>query len=476
MSTDPSLAAQPIADAVTRPGESIVNVPPRGRAGWLSLAGLGVAYVIAGLYAVWNYGIAAGGWGGMLAAVAIVAVLYFCLIFSLAELATIVPTAGGGYGFARRALGPLAGYVVGIVFLVEYTVVLGVLAVFFGAYFRELTGIGGTGITLALYAAALGLHIVKSEESLSVTFVLALIAAAGLAVFVLAASPSFSVRHLLDLPVQPVAGASALLPFGVGGLWRAMPYATAMFLGIEGIPFAAEEARDPKRDLPRGMIAAILALFVISLSILVVGPGSAGAARFAASPDPIAATLAHTPATAGWVRGLVSLAGLTSIAGAFFAVMFAASRQLFALARAGYLPRFLAKTHRGRSPYAALLAIAAIALPLSLVGDASRLVVISFACAALAYLLLTASHIALRLREPALPRPFATPGGAITSGIAFALSFIVLAVSLSLDVHETLTAGAIVAAFVAYFWLYSRHHVDPDAPEEAGLDRSTPHP
>ena len=473
---DPSLAAPTIAAAVTHPGESIENVTPHGRAGWLSLAGLGVAYVIAGLYAVWNYGIGAGGWGGMLAAVAIVAVLYFCLIFSLAELATIVPTAGGGYGFARRALGPLAGYVVGVVFLVEYTVVLGVLAVFFGAYFRELTGVGGTGVTLALYVAALGLHIAKSDESLTVTFVLALIATAGLAVFVLAAAPSFSARHLLDLPVQPVAGASALLPYGVKGIWLAMPYATAMFLGVEGIPFAAEEARNPKRDLPRGMIAAILVLLLISLSILVVGPGSAGATRFAASPDPIAATLAQSSATPGWIHGFVSIAGLTSIAGAFFAVMFAASRQLFALARAGYLPRFLATTHRGRTPYAALLAIGAIALPLSLFGDAARLVVISFASAALAYLLLTASHITLRLREPALPRPFTTPGGAITAGTAFALSFIVLGVSLSLDVHETLIAGAVVACFIGYFWLYSRHHVDSAAPEEAGLDRSSHHP
>ena len=466
--TDPAVA--------TFLGASSAASRSRGRAGWLSLTGLGIAYVIAGLYAVWNYGIGAGGWGGMLAAVAIVALLYFCLIFSLAELATIVPTAGGGYGFARRALGPLAGYTVGIVFLVEYTIVLGVLAVFFGAYCRELTGTDGIAVTLALYAAALGIHLVKPDESLTVTFVLALIAALGLGSFVLAAAPSFSARNLIDVPVDRIVGASALLPHGWRGIWLAMPYATAMFLGIEGIPFAAEEARDPRRDLPRGMIAAIIVLFTISLAILIVGPGAAGAARFAASPDPIAATLSRTPATTGWIHGFVSLAGLTSIAGAFFAVMFAASRQLFALARAGYLPRVLARTHRGRAPYAALFTICAIALPLSLFGDAARLVVISFASAALAYLLLMASHIALRIREPHLIRPFATPGGRLTSGIAFVLSFVVLGVSLSLDRRETGVAGAIVAAFIGYFWLYSRHHIDPTAPEELGLDRSSHHP
>ncbi len=475
MTIEPSVLRSTAHPETSRVASSVM-APHRGRAGWRSLAGLGVAYVIAGLYAVWNYGIGAGGWGGMLAAVAIAALLYFCLIFSLAELATLVPTAGGGYGFARRALGPLAGYVVGVVFLVEYTVVLGALAVFFGAYCQALTGIGGLRVTLALYAVTLAIHIAKADESLAVTFVLALIAATGLAVFVATAIPAFSVDRLLDLPVAPIPGASALLPHGIQGIWLAMPYATAMFLGVEGVPFAAEEARDPRRDLPRGMIAAILVLFVISLAILVVGPGSAGAARFAASPDPIAATLAQVAPGARWIHGFVSLAGLTSIAGAFFAVMFAASRQAFALGRAGYLPRVLARTRRGGAPAVALLAIGAAALPMSLFGDAAHLVVISFASAALAYLLLMASHITLRLREPRLARPFVTPGGAVTAGIAFALSFVVLAVSVSLDARETLVAGAIIAAFIGYFWLYSRHHVDTAAPEEAGLDPSHHHP
>ena len=86
----------------------------RGAAGWLLLVGLGVAYVISGDYAGWNFGLKTGGWGGLLVASALMATMYTCMCFALAELATLAPTAGGGYGFARRAFGPWGGFLCGL--------------------------------------------------------------------------------------------------------------------------------------------------------------------------------------------------------------------------------------------------------------------------------------------------------------------------------------------------------------------------
>ena len=77
----------------------------QGAAGWVLLAGLGVAYVISGDFAGWNFGLAEGGWGGMLIATVLMATMYTCMVFSLAELSSTISTAGGGYGFGRRALG-----------------------------------------------------------------------------------------------------------------------------------------------------------------------------------------------------------------------------------------------------------------------------------------------------------------------------------------------------------------------------------
>lgn len=77
----------------------------KGAAGWVLLVGLGVAYVISGDYAGWNFGLAQGGWGGLFIATLLMATMYLCMCFSLAELSSMVPTAGGGYGFARTAFG-----------------------------------------------------------------------------------------------------------------------------------------------------------------------------------------------------------------------------------------------------------------------------------------------------------------------------------------------------------------------------------
>src|SRR5215204_2584102 len=92
----------------------------QGAAGWVLLAGLGVAYVISGDFAGWNFGLAEGGRGGMLIAVALMATMYTCMVFSLAELASTISTAGGGYGFGRRALGPWGGFLTGTAVLIEY--------------------------------------------------------------------------------------------------------------------------------------------------------------------------------------------------------------------------------------------------------------------------------------------------------------------------------------------------------------------
>ena len=93
-----------------------------GAAGWVLLAGLGVAYVISGDFAGWNFGLAEGGWGGLLIAALLMGVMYTCMVFGLAEMSSALPVAGAGYGFARRALGPWGGFLTGTAILIEYAI------------------------------------------------------------------------------------------------------------------------------------------------------------------------------------------------------------------------------------------------------------------------------------------------------------------------------------------------------------------
>lgn len=82
----------------------------KGAAGWVLLAGLGVGYVISGDYSGWNFGLAEGGFGGLLIAGVVIAAMYVAMVLGMAELSSALPAAGGGYTFARRALGPWGGF------------------------------------------------------------------------------------------------------------------------------------------------------------------------------------------------------------------------------------------------------------------------------------------------------------------------------------------------------------------------------
>src|SRR5215204_7039422 len=115
----------------------------KGVAGWVLLAGLGIAYVISGEFAGWNFGLAEGGWGGLFIATLLMAVMYTAMVFSLAELSTIIPTAGGGYAFARRAMGPWGGFMTGTAILIEYAITPAAIVTFIGAAVEALLGFGG---------------------------------------------------------------------------------------------------------------------------------------------------------------------------------------------------------------------------------------------------------------------------------------------------------------------------------------------
>ena len=105
----------------------------KGAAGWVLLAGLGVSYVISGDFAGWNFGLEQGGFGGLLIATIMMAAMYTCMVFGIAELSASIPTAGGGYGFARRAMGPLGGFLTGTAILLEYAIAPVAIAIFIGA-------------------------------------------------------------------------------------------------------------------------------------------------------------------------------------------------------------------------------------------------------------------------------------------------------------------------------------------------------
>jgi len=438
----------------------------KGAAGWVLLAGLGVAYVISGDFAGWNFGLAEGGWGGLLIATLLMGTMYATMVFALAELSSTIPTAGGGYGFARRAMGPWGGFLTGTAILIEYAIAPAAIATFIGGYVESLIGFGGWPVYLLFYLVFVGIHLYGVGEALKVMFVITAIAVVALVVFVVGMIPLFDPSKLLDIEPTNAAGASAFLPFGWVGLWATLPYGIWFFLAIEGVPLAAEETRDPATDMPKGLIAGMMALLVFAALILVFAPGAAGSAAIQDSDNPLPLAVQEAYGGSNFLSSFVNIAGLAGLVASFFSIIFAYSRQMFALSRAGYLPKILSLTGRRRTPWVALIVPGAIGLIMSITGDGARLLNIAVFGATISYALMMLSHIVLRRNEPDLERPYRTPGGTLTSGVALVLAVLAVVATFIVDVQAALIMVGVYALFLLYFGLYSRHHLVAQAPEE----------
>ena len=438
----------------------------KGAAGWVLLAGLGVAYVISGDFAGWNFGLAEGGWGGLLIATLLMATMYTAMVFGLAELSSTIPTAGGGYGFARRAMGPWGGFATGTAILIEYAIAPAAIATFIGGYVESLIGIGGIVVYLFFYLVFVGIHLYGVGEALKLMFAITAIAVVALAAFVVGMIPLFDPSNLFNIEPTNAVGASSFLPFGLVGIWAALPYAIWFFLAIEGVPLAAEESRDPERDMPKGLIAGMLALLIFAALILVFGPGAAGSAAIQDSDNPLPLAVETAYGGGNALSTFINIAGLAGLIASFFSIIFAYSRQTFALSRAGYLPRLLSVTGGRRTPWVALVVPGIIGFLLALTGNGAILINIAVFGATISYVLMMLSHILLRRNEPDLERPYRTPGGMATSGVALVLAVLAVIATFIVDPTAAFITLGVYVLFLAYFGLYSRHHLVAQAPEE----------
>lgn len=438
----------------------------KGAAGWVLLATLGVSYVISGDFAGWNLGIATGGFGGMLIATVLMALMYSAMVLSLAELSSSIPTAGGGYSFARRALGPWGGYITGTAILLEYAIAPAAIAIFIGGYVESLVGLDGPLVYAAFYLVFVGIHLWGAGEALRIMMGITALAVLALLVFIFSMLPHFDAARLFDIAPGDAVGASSFLPEGYMGIWGALPFAMWLFLAVEGVPLAAEESREPGRDMPKGIIAAMSLLLLFAICMLLLVPGGAGAAAMSTSAAPLVDALASVYGEGSALASFVNVVGLFGLIASFFSIIFGYSRQVFALSRAGYLPRVLSITNRRRAPTLALIVPGVIGFLLSLTGQGDLMITMAVFGATISYAMMMLSHILLRRREPDLARPFRTPGGVFTSATALVLAVIAFLSTFVVSQQAALWAGVFYVIMLAWFGFYSRHHLVARAPEE----------
>lgn len=436
-----------------RPVKNAVNTQiSRRKVGWVSAAALGVAIVVAGDYIAWNFGLAAGGWGGMAIAVLLGAGMYLALSLCMAELGSMYPSEAGAVEFVRRGFGETAAAVAGWCVIFEFIGAGAAIASFFGAYGYSVVGVAPADMIAALFVGALALQLLGARDVLWITQAMTVVAIVGILLTLIFLLGTLSERPFHPIELMGSSGASLLT-----SAWAAVPYAVAMFLGIEGIALTAGEVRQPSRNIPRALVAALGTQCALVVSLILIVPSTVDGSELARIGDPIAfawRSIGIAGGRAYWGKLCLGCA-LSATATSFFSVMFAYSRQVHAFAREGFLPSVFAQLSRRRAPIFALAVPSIAAYALGLFCSAELLIVMCVFGATASYLLMFAAHLRLRYTAPSQPRTYRAPGNWVAVlGIGLTIiSF--LACMRSFRLAAALT-GVAIAALSLYSDLRSR--------------------
>ena len=422
---------------------------------------IAVGLVISGEYFGWNYGWGVAGTVGFLLATLLVTVLYVTFIFSFTELTAAIPQAGGPFAYAYRAFGPLGGFVAGDATLVEFLLAPPAIALALGSYVHFLySGAPVVGVALGCYGVFTLLNLLGIKEAAWFSLVVTVLAVGELLLYMGLVAPHFSATTFLTDP----------MPFGVAGVFAALPFAMWFYLAIEGVAMVAEEVENPRRNIARGYSYGLLTLVGLALGVMVLTGGLTDWHRFASIDYPLPEALGVALGRGSrWTQFFASI-GLFGLIASFHGTILGYSRQLFALARAGYLPRFLADVHpRFQTPHWALVVGGAIGCLALLTGTTDQVIVLSVLGAVVMYIVSMLSLFALRRREPTLDRPFRTPFYPYFPAVALGLSGLCLG---AIVWYNLLLSGvflAVMGALLLVFWLAKRapHPLAP-SPKERG--------
>ena len=463
----------------------------RRYAGVWSLWALGVGAVISGHFSGWNLGLA-NGWGSMFLATIIITIMYLGLTYSLAEMSPALPHTGGAYSFARTAMGPWGGFITGLAENVEYVLTPAVIVYFISSYMAGIFGTSPDTLPLwwiSFYFLFVGLNIVGVELSFKVTLVVTLLALACLLVFWVSALPNIDFfKWAMNVGADGVLlpeGNGPFLPKGFVGVLACLPFAVWLFLAIEQLPLAAEESVDPKRDMPRGILAGIFTLIVSAFMILWLNPSVAGIGSFklGTSGEPLLDGFKAIYGE-GIAKTLATVAVLGLVA-SFHTIIFAKGRQIFSLSRAGYFPSALSVTHGSRkTPHLAMITGSILALTVmfilwfSLGADKGAAVIggtllnMAVFGAMFSYIMQAVSFILLRKKFPRLTRPYRSPLGQVGAALTIVIATVTLYFQLTDPVYQqgVLWVAIWFTIGILYFALVGRKRLILSPEEEFALD------
>jgi ethanolamine permease len=373
----------------------------------LMLWGLGVGYVISGMYFGWNLGLEKGGTLGLAIATFFIIILYITFTFSYAELASAIPKAGGGFDYSRRAFGDTWGFIAGMAQNIEFIFAPPAIAFAIGAYFNLFfPSVPIIVISIISYILFTALNIRGVKISALFELGITLFAVGELLLFAGITLPHFSTEAFFENS----------LPNGISGIFAALPFAIWFFLGLEGVANVAEETINPQRTIKVGFSSALITLIVLCLLVFAGAVGVGGwenvvyRADGSTSDSPLPLALINIVGENNFLYHLLITVGLFGLIASFHGLILAAGRASYEFGKARFAPPFFGKIHPTfHTPANALLLNMGIGILALLTGKTAEIITIAVFGALFLYFFSMLSLIKLRVSEPELPRPFKVP-------------------------------------------------------------------
>jgi len=436
--------------------------------GW-HLWGLAVGLVISGEYFGWSYGWAQAGTLGFLVTSILIAIMYTTFIFSFTELTTSIPHAGGPFAYARRAFGPKLAYVAGFATLIEFVFAPPAIAMAIGAYLNvQFPGVDPKLFAVGAYVVFVALNIIGVHIAATFELFVTILAIVELLVFMGVVSPGFSMANFV---ANGWSGENTFSMAAIPGMVAAIPFAIWFFLAIEGVAMAAEEAKDPRKTIPKAYIAGILTLTFLAIGVMMFAGGAGDWKVLSNINDPLPQAMKMIVGEhSGWLHMLVWI-GLFGLIASFHGIILGYSRQIFALSRAGFMPKFFGEVNnKFKTPHRAIIAGAVVGVAAILSDDlqfngmtlTANLITMAVFGAIVMYIVSMMSLFALRKNEPNLDRPFKAIAYPLFPGIALVLAVISLITMIYYNQQLSLIFFVLMALGFVYFSM-TQHHRDASA-------------
>jgi APA family basic amino acid/polyamine antiporter len=394
-----------------------------------------------------------------------------------AEFAAMIPISGSAYTYAYATLGEIFAWMIGWDLILEYAVGSMTVAVGWSGYFqRILAGFGmhlpvwmtaapdaaaGALLNLPAILIVLGimvLLVIGVRESARFNAVMVTIKLAAVAFFIVMGASYVKPENW-----------SPFMPYGWAGVMTGAAVVFFAYIGFDAVSTTAEEAKNPSRDLPIGIIASLVICTVLYLLVAGILSGIVPVVQYKSDAQFLNAPVGYALAVIhkDWAAGLVSAGAVAGITSVLLVMLMSQPRIFFAMSRDRLLPAGVSKVHpRFRTPYittiitCVIVAVVAGFVPIQILGEMTSIGTL------FAFVVVSLAVIVLRIKRPEARRPFRVPGGYVIPVLGV-VSCVYLMVSLSVMTWVRFLGWLDIGMVI--YWSYGRTHSPLADPVEARL-------